>query len=284
MTDPVIICENELRAELTYNLDHQIYPSENAIFDRLLGRRLELTEAYRDLHAKIGKHPHAVTIFLRTLADVAAFWNPEGIEKARAGRERLRKVNSLIAIRAAELSALLAGRSELRTHSGFADDSYYHIVQAIDAAGARNPLYGTYIKKPLRALKSQFDLKYWPPPSACVAAIGSDAERAELEATDPITAAATEGSRASLADFFKGWFEAIEENGTDEGGFIPSGVKLTDNSYASFANCVLDLGPEDLVDGAYVKRLRQRERERFESRRARESDCIGTRKSVRLRK
>lgn len=272
MTDPATTCEDALRAERTYNIDHQIYKSENAIFDRLLDRRLELTESYRDLHAKFGKHPHAITIFLRTLAEVAAFWSPEEIEKARAGRERLRKVNLLIATRAAELSALLEERSELCTHSGFADDSYYHIVQAIDAAGAGNPLYGTYIKKPLRALKGQFDLKYWPSPSACLAAIGGDAEQAELEATDSVTAAATEGSRASLADFFKGWFEAIEENGTDDGGFIPSSVRLTDNSYASFVNCALDLGPDDLVDGAYVKRLRQREREGARSRRNREAD------------
>lgn len=267
--DAVTTCEDALRAERTSNIDAQIFPSANAVFDRLLERRLELTEAYRDLHAKVGKHPHAITLFLRVLADVAAFWNPERIESARAGRERLRKVNSLIACRATELSALLEERSELCNHSGFADDSYYHIIQVVDAAGARNPLYRSFIGKDLRALKGEFGLKYWPSLADCFAVIARDAERAELEATDPVTAAATEGRRASLADFFKGWFELIEENSTDEGGFIPSGVKLTDNSYASFANCALGLGPNDLVDGAYVKRLRQRERERAGSQRVR---------------
>jgi len=262
LTDPITACEDAIRTERAYNVEHHIYASENAVFDRLLLRRLELADAYRDLYAKIGKHPHALTIFARTLAETAAFWNPEEIEKARQGRERLGKVNQLIALKAAELAELLDERSDLRTHSEFADDSFYHIVQAIDAAGSGNSLYGSYVRKELRRLKGQFDLKYWPSPSACVAAIGHDAERAELEPTDPVTAAATEGSRASLADFFKAWFEAMAENGTDEGGFIPSGVKLTDNSYASFANCALDLEAEHLVDGPYVKRLRQRERKR----------------------
>lgn len=52
----------------------------------------------------------------------------------------------------------------------------------------------------------------------------------------------------------------IEENGVGNYGHLPRRFKLTDNALASFANCALDLGPDDLVDGAYVKRRRQRER------------------------
>lgn len=42
---------------------------------------------------------------------------------------------------------------------------------------------------------------------------------------------------------------------------LPNDFKVTDNTLASLASCVLDLGAEDLVDGPYVKRLRQRERD-----------------------
>jgi hypothetical protein len=220
MIDSVTICEDAVRVERASNVDLCVYADENAIYDRLLARRLELGGSYHDLHAKLGDHPNAVTTFLRTLAEVAAFWTPERIQEARAGRERLRKVNSLIASKAAELACLLEDRSDLRTHSGFAEDSFYHIVQVIDAAGAGNALYGCYVRKSLRALKSEFSLKYRPSPGACVATLGEDAERTELEAVDPVSAASTEGGRTSLAHFFKGWFTAIEGNGTDEGGFI----------------------------------------------------------------
>ena len=41
---------------------------------------------------------------------------------------------------------------------------------------------------------------------------------------------------------------------------LPKGFKPTDGTLASLANCALDLGPDELADSTYVKRLRQRER------------------------
>lgn len=90
--------------------------------------------------------------------------------------------------------------------------------------------------------------------------LATDADCARLEATDPLTAAATTATRPSLADFFKALFAAIEENSAENYGQLPRGLKLTDNTLASLANCALGLDPDDLVDGPYVKRLRQRER------------------------
>ena len=85
--------------------------------------------------------------------------------------------------------------------------------------------------------------------------------RADTDATDPLTRAAASGSRGSRADFFKALFASIEENSVRNHGYLPHDFKLSDNALASLANCALDLGPDDLVDSAYVKRLRQRERE-----------------------
>ena len=81
-----------------------------------------------------------------------------------------------------------------------------------------------------------------------------------MEATDPLTAAATAASRPSRADFFKALFASIEENSARNYGLLPTGFKLTDGTLASLANCTLDLGPYELTDSTYVKRLRQRER------------------------
>jgi hypothetical protein len=73
--------------------------------------------------------------------------------------------------------------------------------------------------------------------------------------------AATSTARASRADFFKALFVAIEENSAHHHGQLPESFRLTDGSWASSANCALDLGPDELADSNYVKRLRQRLRD-----------------------
>ena len=77
----------------------------------------------------------------------------------------------------------------------------------------------------------------------------------------PLTADATMASRPSRADFIKALLAAIDENGGRNYGQLPNDFKVTDSTLASLASCVLDLGADDLVDGPYVKRLRQRERD-----------------------
>lgn len=45
-------------------------------------------------------------------------------------------------------------------------------------------------------------------------------------------------------------------------GFIPDDFSLTDSSLATLVNCGLGLEVEDLIDASFVKRYRQRERDR----------------------
>ena len=125
---------------------------------------------------------------------------------------------------------------------------------------SNNCLFQSYVQEKLDALRGQFDLKYWPSLGDFMRELASDAEKAEMAATDPLTAAATAATRPSKADFFKALFASIEENSTENYGQLPRAFKLTDRTLASLANCALDLGPDELVDEAYVKRLRQRER------------------------
>jgi hypothetical protein len=140
------------------------------------------------------------------------------------------------------------------------------MCRVVEDAARENYLFKSWIRDDLRALRGKFDLKYWPRIHHFMDALALEAENAELAATDPITAAATTGIRASRADFFKALFAAIEENSTGLHAFIPAGLKLTDATLASLANCALDLGPDDLLDSGYVKRLRQRERKGAQSR------------------
>lgn len=257
---PQKICESILNEEKQYNIEHEILPSENAVVDRLLSRGLELKEAYEELHEKLHKHPPALKVFLGLLLSTAAFWSPEKITKARSERDELAHINQQIARKATELAELLERRSDLHNTSGFSSSTHYHVCDVIEAACKNNYLFQSYIKERLDALTGQFDLKYWPSLSQFLQVISSDAEHASMEAADPLTAAATAAVRPSRADFFKALFAAIEENSAENYGQLPRGFKLTDNTLASLANCVLEFGPDDLADGAYVKRLRQRER------------------------
>lgn len=259
-TTPQAICENTLIEGKRYNIEHEILPSENTVADRLLSRGFELKKSYEELHEKLHKHPPALKVFLDLLLSTAAFWSPEKITKARSERDDLANVNRQIASKAGELAELLERRSELHNTSGFSSSTHYHVCDVIDAACEKNYLFQSYVKERLDALTGQFDPKYWPSLGQFLQVIASDAEHASMEATHPLTAAATAATRPSRADFFKALFAAIEENGADNYGQLPKGFKLTDNTLASLANCVLDFGPDDLVDSAYVKRLRQRER------------------------
>jgi len=255
------ICESILLEGKRYNIEHDIWPSKNAVVDRLLARGLELKEAYEELHEKLPPPSPALKVFLDLLLSSAAFCNPEQITKARTARNDLVGVNQQISRKATELAELLARRSDLNNTSSFRSSTHYHVCDVIEAASENNHLFKFYVKERLDALTGQFDLKYWPSLSDVLQVIAVDAEQASIEATDPLTDAATSASRPSRADFLKALFAAIEENSAEHYGLLPSDFKLNDRTLASLTNCGLNLGPDDLVDDAYMKRFRQRERE-----------------------
>ena len=255
------ICEAILIEEKRYNAERNILPSENAVVDRLLARSIELTEVYRELHDKLNAHPQALRTFLRLLLSAAAFWNPEKMSEARGARDELVKVNQRIAAKAAELAGLLQQRNNLHNTSGFRSGTHYHVCDVIEAAAKANYRFRSYVQEPLERLRGEFDLKYWPSLSDFLHALASDAQNADAEATDPLTAAGTEASRPSRTDFIKALFVAIEDDSSGTFGFLPMGLKVSDNSVASLTNCALGLDVEDIVDGQYIKRFRQRQRD-----------------------
>ncbi|MGB5784974.1 MAG: hypothetical protein WBH11_06305 [Stenotrophomonas geniculata] len=259
-TSPQQACEAILIEEKRYNIEHSIWRSKNAVADRLLARRVELRDAYDELYKKLHPHPSALKVFLDLLLSTAAIWSPEKIAQARVARDELAGVNRQIARKAKELAELLERRTDLTNTSGFSSETHYHVCDVIEAASEHNYLFNSWVKERLDALRGQFDLKYWPSLDQFLRALAADAESAGMEATDPLTAAATVASRPSRADFFKALFAAIEESSGRNYGQLPKDFKLTDSTLASLANCALDLGPDELADSAYVKRLRQRER------------------------
>lgn len=258
------ICEQILLDEKRYNISHHILPSETVIVDRLLGRGMELKEAYQEIHEKLAHHPGALQTFLGQVLTTAAFWNPEEIRKARNARADLADTNRKIASKAAELADLLQRRNNLHNTSGFASNTHYHVCNVLKAAGSDNHLFMSRVQKRFEELYTQFDLKYWPTISDFLHELGSDTDEAAPEASDPLTEAATSALRSSLTDFFKAFFVAIRENSARNHGRLPNDFRLTDATLATIVNCALDLGPDEFVDSIYVKGLRQRDRARTE--------------------
>ncbi|MDZ4394746.1 hypothetical protein [Cypionkella sp.] len=260
-TDATKSCEDILHDERRYNVENMIWPSQNVVIERLLARQTEVRDAYAVLWDRLSARPTAVGEFLRLLLSTTAVWNPERIVKARSARKRLTEVNRAIAVQAQALAMLLDERESLHNCSSFYSDTHYHIVDLVEIASAGNGYFQNHVRGKLQALREQFDLKYWPQLGEVMQVLARDADQAEAMATNPMTEASTQGSRASQADFFKALFAAVEENRGTKCYEFPAEFELTDSAFASFANVLLDLGPDDLVDAAYVKRLRQRERE-----------------------
>lgn len=256
-TDYVAACESVLKAEIDYNTENDILPDVCRTAEVLLSRRVEMHDAYRELHSKLESWPRGLWTFFDGLLTAAVFWNLQELTAARETRIRLQELNAHIANNARVLAELLKVRSELNGQNGFFSDTHDSAFALIEAAGRRNPNYESYVSDEMRKL-NRFGSKYWPSLSDIVHVLADDAAEAVVEATDPLTAAGTSSIRASQADFFRSWFKAIADY--REIGELPENFELSDSSYASLANCALNLDTKKLIDGAYIKRLRQRDR------------------------
>ena len=259
-SNPQQVCEAILSECVRYNLAHQIWPSENVVANRMLSRGIELRDAYAELCDALQWHQPAIKAFLDVLLGAAAVRSPAQIRAAWDARKQLVDTNQRIATMARELAALLDRRTELHNKSGFSGETHYHVCDVIRAAAKDNHGFRNVVDAELKGLQNRFDLKYWPDLSEFMEAIADDAQTARPQATDPITAAATDALRPSGADAFRALFAALDQNSARRYGQLPASFKLSDKSIASFANVAFDAGTDELVDSAYVKGLRQRER------------------------
>lgn len=254
------ICEDILRDNIRYNIENDILPSENAVANHLLTRGHDLVEAYEELHEKLRRRPHALHQFMGMLLSSQAHWSPEKIARARSERDALVEINSKIERQARMLAALLDQRTELHNTSGFSSRTLYHIRDVIDQANADNGYYKTFLREPLLNLCGQYDLKYWPDLSRCLLAIADDAANAELEATDPLTGAATASNRPSTSDSVMAFLAYIEECRGDCDGDLPRDFQVSDKNMANLMNVLLDLPVEKLLTTEYIKGRRQKAR------------------------
>ncbi len=260
--DAVRFCEDILREELKYNTEHKILPSVNVVIDRMLDRGVELRDVYRELCVELHEVPLGVSTFLDSVLDVAAFLHPDAISEQRASRERLVEINNLIGKKAKELGDLIQRRSEISNRSGFSTDCHYHIGNVIEEAAGPGHPFNSWLKEPMKQLRGQFGLKYWPKIEDIVRILATDALRARVEASDTVTGAATTAMRSSKSDFVRALYVALTDRSERNHDQLPKEFKLSDGSMASLVNCLLDLGPDKIVDDKYIKGFRQNERKK----------------------
>ena len=193
--EAVTFCEQILLEEREYNIEHSILNSEIKIIDRLLIKSLEMAEVYTEIFEKLAGN--SLKCLMQTLLSTGAFWHPEANRKAREQRQLLIEINQDIAAKSSELSDLIKKRSDLNNRSGFSSNTHYSIGNVVLEASKSNNLFQMYVKDQLTCLLYQFDLKYWPEITDVIDELANNAQSALVEASDPLTQAATATQRSS---------------------------------------------------------------------------------------
>lgn len=263
--DTTALCEAQLRTQKEWCFANKCWPSWVAIIDTMFARKVELRDAYQDLCCALNYRTHALDAFFDALLCATAVWNQDRIPKMREARRCLTNLNKEIADLAAALAVKLSEREEIQNTYPVHADTAYHIVDLMDEAAANNGHYTGWVKEPLDLLVSRFDLKYWPDIPSILSVISQDAETANIGITDNVSRAALESVRTSKADAVRAHFARVQNETMSDNRMLPRDFRLKDDTWASFLNCALDLEVEALLDGAYIKRLRQRLRENEKS-------------------
>lgn len=258
--DAVLACEKTIKIHHAENLASKIWPSAEIIAKHLLERREEMHEVYQEIYSKLSGDTGMLYRFFDLVLTTTVVWSPQAIEAERQAYARLTALNSEIHSLASALSKALDERDEIHNSSGFYSDTHYHVSKVIDVAGDTNCLFTMYLRQPLKNLRAQYSLKYWPSMAEFIEVIGLDAATSAVAPTDAITSAATSSPKRSLADVARAFLAAFDEASDTTRGWLPSNFKISDKSVSAIINCTLDLDPDRCIDAGYIKAVRQRDR------------------------
>lgn len=250
-------CVAILIASRNYNVENNIWPTDVITTNYLLTQSASMKSAYDELSVLSAQQRSQ---FLDQLVGTLSFWSPENAIGMRAARNQLVDLNRKISALAEDLADLLEERSTLENQQPFSSNTHYHIADIIKEASRDNYHFQYFLAKPLEALTGQFYLKYWPHLPSVIKEIANDAATTEIYATDSRTEAATSSNRSSKADFVRTVLSMIEELKSTPCLYFPRSFSLSDSAMADIVNVCLKLDAEELVDSAYVKNLRHRER------------------------
>lgn len=259
-TAAISFCESALQRQKAYCLEHEIFPSWPGLVDQFLARRSELSDAYDNIFESVRGCTLAADEFFDAILCAANVWGPDDISTMRQAKKRLEQINSRMSDVASELSELLCERDDIQNQHPFGANTHYHVIDLIIEAAKDNYLFQSWVQEDLKSRTSQFDMKYWPSIAQTIDVIAEDAAQAEIAVHGSVSAAALRSSRPSKADFCRALMARVGNCARANGGYLPDSFHLKDESWASLVNCVLNLDPDNIVDGAYMKRLRQRSR------------------------
>ncbi|MEM5475431.1 hypothetical protein [Pacificibacter sp. AS14] len=225
--------------------------------ERLIARRAELIDVYKDVLKQTGGNKLAIQLFFDSIICARSAWHPEATFLMRDDYKKLTQVTDRISKLSSELADLLEKKSEIENRNSFGSDTHYSITDVIEDASSSNYLFISWVKSHLNNLSSQFDLKYWPSLADVFRTISRSHHQAKIEIYDDVTAAALASQRHSKADFCRALFQRVADEVYSSHSALPKDFHLSDENWASVINCVLDLTPDELIDGAYIKRQRQ---------------------------
>jgi hypothetical protein len=246
--------EQILKDRQQQNSEAEIWPTENAVINRLLSASVDMEQVYKEVSSRLSQPQ--MENFWDAMLGVACFWTPSDSMSLREVRRDLVQMNRQIETHAHKIVALLRRRSELAEEFGFRASSDYHVLSLLDRAG--DARYELYVRPELRKLRGRYDLKYWPDIPSLVESIAVSAKESEVFPVDDWTQTLLSSRKGSRTDYLRVILQAIEERKEDwnEAGRLPSDFRMSDKSLAIFITHSLDSFNEEPITAEYVKNAR----------------------------
>jgi hypothetical protein len=258
---PTEICEAMLREDLERNQKDNTFPGRQAVIKRLLDRSHEMRAVYKSIVSQT-RDNRAIWEFFDGVIAVSLNLQPEQTKALRETKSAVEEVEAKIARAALKLADLLRELDSLLEGQPVNSSSCYEPTSLISTASAGNYSYDMHLKDKLEGLAYQYDGKYWPRTADIIDALADQAETAEVTYNLPIFHAAALGKRSAKSDTIRAMFKRAEELQSRSVSGFPKDFHLTDACWASLANCAFDFESKDIVDAHYIKRLREKLRNR----------------------
>lgn len=221
------------------------------LLDRLISREMEMMPVWENIARQRLSWQQCYTL-LEQIFFAGAYGTKERNSRLKADYRRLTELNEKIAAQAATLSVLLTEQDQILNRNAFLLERTTHIVDLIEAASEQNGHYGSFLREPLDALRSQYDGKYWPSFEKILDVTAREIPEAEF--LHRSQEAIVDGRGEAVPDYLRELFDCIEKARSCDWK-LPAGFTLTDASLAVLVTVSLDI---DNISNDRVKMIRNR--------------------------
>jgi hypothetical protein len=259
--NPLAFCKAFISRELEENKASNIWMTYWPVMERLIARAEELTIVFDEIVEKFGysdrdegypPNNSYVWLILEHIW-VSSDYCKADVVNARADLQELKKLQKEIVEQSSKLADSLRKQNEFYESSGFHRQDYQSVTDMIDLASESNGLHKSHLSPKLKALSTQYDLKYWPSRAGVIQAIADYEKKQPLPKHEQLPDTVIKGRASDIKDFVL----AFDRKFDDMNG-LPSGFKFTNKAMAEIINVVLDLQPDKLVTPDAIKTVRGR--------------------------